>query len=167
MKNIQRPARRCQDGVAAVEFALLLVGMILLMALVLLFGRLCWHYTVALKAAHDAALVVASARKTEITAQPADGTEVAIAKVARSIAQTEVAQLYAGVDPAAPGTKVVAFISIACDYSACGGVTVPGEITVVVAIRMFNVFTLGYINAAMGEEPYLITATVKMKYAGY
>jgi Flp pilus assembly protein TadG len=44
-----------QRGVAAVEFAILVPLLLILLTAPLYIGRVLWHYTVIHKAAHDAA----------------------------------------------------------------------------------------------------------------
>lgn len=59
--------RRAQRGVAAIEFALIILVIITLMAAAYEFGRVTWQYNVLQKAAHDAARYLSSAPRVELS----------------------------------------------------------------------------------------------------
>lgn len=166
MSALTAPGRPGQRGVVAVEFAVLLPTMVLLIVFVLLFGRLCWHYTVAQKAAHDAAITLAMASKSEMLAFTGNNTEVAIAAVARKIAETETAQLDMGRLPTNPDNKQTVSVSIMCDSATCFGSKLPNEITVSIQMMIFNVFLPAYTDEYTPRGGYVMIANSKVKYAG-
>lgn len=90
--------RRNESGSVAIEFVAVL-GTILLPLLVaaLFFGRFFWHYTVAEKAAHDAARFLASASPTEMQTQCQNPYyDACIVSAARALARAEISELNPG-----------------------------------------------------------------------
>lgn len=147
--------RSDQRGIAAVEFAWILPVLVALMAGLFLFGRFCWHYTVAQKAAHDAALYLSSVPLIDMKSRT---RAEAVMNLARSIALAETAEL----NPGPAGLTV----TVTCDSWPCDGVVPPNTIRVGVRMRVvdgiFNSFTEDY----TGEEGILLTADVSMLYVG-
>lgn len=96
MNRILRRTKQKEGGSAAVELAVLLTLILMpLLAGALFFGRFFWHYTVAEKAAQDAARFLASASPVEMKTQsPAGGPYIAGA--ARALALAEIAELNPG-----------------------------------------------------------------------
>ncbi len=163
MKN--HPSFRSrQTGIAAVEFAVILPVMTVLIAFILLFGRLTWSYTAAQKAARDAALTVAMAKKAEMLTTALDGDEIAIARLARTIAQADVAQLNLGSDSSGHAQKVK--VDITCDGVTCLGDAAPSEIAVTVRMRVYDIFLTGYTDGLFGTEGLWLRADARIKYAG-
>lgn len=111
MKRILQRMKRGEGGSIAVELAVVLVFVLLpLLAATLFFGRFMWHYTVAEKAAHDAARFLASASPTELKTQSPTGNAYVV-EAARALAVAEVAELK-------PGSNFpVAFVF--CDSGPC------------------------------------------------
>ena len=118
----QRRFTQLQRGVAAVELALILPFLLILISAPLFFGRVFWHYTVIQKAAHDSAMylsrISAGEMRTPVHASAA-------AAVARDIALAEMADLNTGLY--APS------ITVLCGTYICDGLAIPK--TVRVAIR--------------------------------
>jgi Flp pilus assembly protein TadG len=159
-KSLRQPRKLHGRGGVAVEFAVLLPCVILLLAVPLLFGRVFWHYTVAQKAAQDAARFLAAATIMEIRPTGATGSEVPIAAVARSIVQAEIAELDGGVLG-----RGAAQIDIMCDARTCGGLTVPRKIAVSIQIPIidpyFGQFTSDFTNSGwFFLEPSAMTSYV-------
>lgn len=151
-----RPSRvRFQRGIAAIEFAVILPVLLGLMAFSLFFGRVCWHYSAAQKAAHDASRYLSSVPPVEWRT-PARAANVVL--VARAIAEQEVADLNPG--PYAP------VITVACDGLACDGFSTPTNITVGVRVAMFDERFYNLTNDTLGDTPLALTATVVMRYVG-
>jgi hypothetical protein len=143
---LQRRSR--QLGVAAVEFAVLLPLLIVLMTAPLFIGRVLWHYTVAQKAAHDAARYLATVPEAELRTP---GLAPAAVAVAREIVTAELADLNPG--PYPPG------ITISCDTTVCTGLILPTTVRVNIVIEMHDPF--GYAGDGMP-----VVVEVQMPYMG-
>lgn len=124
--NLGLPWRR-QRGVAAVEFAVLLPCLALVLASLILCARFMWHYTVAHKAAQDAARYMATVPAVEMRS-PA--LAVQAKAVAVEIAAREMADL-------APGSALPV-ADVLCDSNSCGVLigVVPSTVKVTLAFRM-------------------------------
>jgi Flp pilus assembly pilin Flp len=158
MKNILSNDHRNQRGVAAVEFAVILPLLVLLMALTLFFGRLFWHYTVAQKAAHDAVMMLAIATKVEIGTKTPDFTIVEIAKLAKAVAEEEIAELNPGYGRP--------YVDVTCDDLACLGEVVPSKVRVAVRMNITDIFFDGLMDDFGGGEGITLHADVRMPYVG-
>jgi Flp pilus assembly protein TadG len=145
------PSRRLARGVAAVEFAILLPLLVILLSMPLYLGRVMWHYTAAQKSAHDAAQYLASIpdadMRSPILAPPA-------AAVARDLISAELADLNYGDYPP--------LVTILCDGTVCGGYTVPTMVSVNVQMRVQDPF----FGIAFGDDGFLISADSQMLYIG-
>lgn len=158
--NTPRPsAPQRQHGVAAIEFALILPVTVLLLAFILFFGRLFWHYNVALKAAGDMATFVALARSVEITEQKPDFSEIGIVRLARTIGDAELAEL-------SPGNGGRPMIDISCDGFPCRGAQIPEEIGVLVQMSMYDIFFPELTSQIGNTDGMLLRAEVRVRYAG-
>lgn len=159
MKNSPNKLMKNQRGIAAVEFALVLPILVVLFAFTIFFGRLCWHYTAALKAAHDAATFMAMSRNAEIGINKSDLSVIEVAAIAKSIAQTEVAELN-------PGKGAAPVVSVNCDNYACIGDKVPVEISVMVRMKIYDPFFSVVTDEIAGSEGMWFYAEVRMPYVG-
>jgi Flp pilus assembly pilin Flp len=159
MKTTKRFCRRQQQGVAAVEFALVLPVIVLLIALTLLFGRIFWHYTVAVKAASDVATFMTLTRNSEMLEARPDLGEISIVKLARSIGETELAEL-------SPGKAAMPVIDISCDGAPCRGDFIPNEILVIVRMRMYSAFMPEVLKKLGDMDGMWLRAEVRVRYAG-
>lgn len=147
--------RHRERGIAAVEFAVILPVLVALIAGVLLFGRFCWHYTIAQKAAHDAALYLSSVPLIDMKSRT---RAEAVMGVARSIALAETAEL----NPGPSG----ATITVTCDAWPCDGVVVPATIRVGIRMRLVDGVLDAFTGDYTGEDGILLTADVSMQYVG-
>lgn len=159
MRTSKRFRPHQQQGVAAVEFALVLPVIVLLMALTMFFGRVFWHYTVAVKVASDVATFMAMARNSEMLEARPDLGEINIVRLARSIGDTEVAEL-------SPGKAGMPFIDISCDGVPCRGAFIPTEIFVNVQMRMYSGFMPKVLDKLGDMEGMWLRAQVRVRYAG-
>lgn len=144
-------------GSTAVEFAIMLPVFILLLSTLVFFGRILWHYTVAEKAARDAAIFLARVSIEEIRA-PATDFEVPVAGLARAIAWDEMADLY-------PGERRPT-VSVLCDGIFCEGLSTPRQITVVIRVNMNDPFFSSLLAEYGYPSDILLTATASTNYVG-
>jgi hypothetical protein len=146
---------RRQRGVAALELALILPIFLILLSLPLYFGRIFWHYTVAQKAAHDAARYLSSVPLKEMKDPTKINAELALAA---DIIQAEVGELNPG--PYKPA------VTILCNNITCSGFTTPVTIRVDVELYMVDIFFSTYTSMILGYESFPLTAEVVMPYTG-
>lgn len=153
---------RRQKGAAAVELAIVLPILIILMTVPIFFGRYFWHYTVAHKAATDAARYLSTVSVREMRSS---ALSVTAANIARGIAAEEIADLSPGGD--VPKIHIVcggsgnAVADRPCDgYSSAA---MPETVTVTVSMDFFdNLF--GVVDT--GFYGWLIQAEAKVRYVG-
>lgn len=152
--TLSLPRLRCQRGAAAVELALLLPILVAFLVLPYFFARFYWHYSVAEKAAQDAARYLSSISVQEMrssTLAPAAAT------VASEIARAEVAEL--GPGHAAPT------VSVLCGPVPCGGVggaSLPQTVRVYVWMDMFDMS--GVVDTGRYGMPIRVDS--EMRYVG-
>jgi hypothetical protein len=135
-----------------------------LLAAALFFGRFVWHYTVAEKAAHDAARFLASASPTELKVPSATG-EALIVGAAKSLAQAEIAELY-------PSATYPALVYIYCDSGPClpfPTAPIPATVSVYVTMSVEDPF-LDWVSSLFtgdtGPIAIQIDATGSSYYVG-
>ena len=155
MTRLPVRARRRQRGVAAVEAAVLLPLLLVLLVFPLFFGRIFWHYAVLQKAAHDAARYLATVPLVEMN-NPARGPLAA--DLARAIATTETAELYAGENSPVS-------ITVLCDDGNCDA-GLPATVSVLARTRMYDPFFGSVTKPIFGEDGLLLRAKVVMRYVG-
>lgn len=142
----RRPPPSPVRGVAAVEFALLVPLLLVLLALPLYLGRYTWHYTAAQVAATNAARYMSAIPVAELT-NPYRAP--AVANVAYQIVDAHLIELAPG--PFAPS------VLVQCDNTHCIGASKPRTVTVNVQIIVRDVFFPTMSRMSM-------TATVKVTY---
>ena len=153
--SISTSPRRRQHGVAAVEFAIILPVLVLLLAFPIFFARVFMHYSVAHKAAHDAAVYLSNIPQAEMKdfTRSLDATEVASA-----IANEELGELR-------PGKGTLPVIQVQCDGGPCGTFT-PGEVTVHVRMHMYDDYFNSYTWKAVGSDGIQISVQATARYVG-
>ncbi|MBP1204823.1 Flp pilus assembly protein TadG [Duganella sp. 1411] len=145
----RRGARR-QHGIAAVELALILPVLVLMLIFPLYLGRVYWHYTVIQHAAHDAARYLSKAPDTEMS----NATRaVAVASVADTIIAMELAELAPGAYP------YVAQVN--CDSGPCVGYSRPSKVRVSIQLLVEDIFFPGYLSLTIP-----LTVDVSYPYMG-
>ena len=148
------PPKTRQRGVAAVEAALIVPILVVFLTVPIYYARCFWHYTVAQKAAQDAARYLSQVSAAEMKA-PA--LAQAASNIALEIAQTEMAELAPG---SAMGLPVVQ-----CDYLPCGTVigSAPATVRVYITFSMYDDI-FGVVDA--GRFGLIVTADISMRYVG-
>ncbi|MYN19938.1 hypothetical protein GTP81_24650 [Rugamonas sp. FT107W] len=139
-----------QRGIAAIELALILPVLLILLVFPLFFGRLFWHYSVMDRAAQDAARYLSSIPLSEIR-NPARAP--ALAAVAKSIVDAELAEL-------APGPDGI-FVTIGCDTFQCAGFSAPTTVNVAIQLQLTDIF---FSNVTSLTIP--LTANASYPYVG-
>lgn len=147
---------RQQQGMAAVELAIVLPLLLALLSAPLFLAYIFWHYSVAQKAAHDAARYLSSAPKAEMLAPT--GSEIEAAKFAKAIALLETAELRPGPFPI--------YVEAQCNGLTCLGYTAPTTVRVAVRMQMFDQFFPALTGFLGTGDGILLTADVSMPYAG-
>lgn len=147
--------RTRERGVAAVEFAVILPILIILLTFPIFFGRTFMHYSVAQKAAQDAVRYMSSISLVEMKDQD---RALAAEGIARQIASAEIAEL-------SPGSGGHIFVGVTCDGYPCGA-DVPKQVTVNVSMRMFDDYFNNLTWLAVGPDGILLRAQVTMDYSG-
>lgn len=130
-KSITHHSRRHQRGVAAVEFAIVIPLLVLIVGGIIEFGRVLWYLDALTKATRDGGRLMSDAPKMEL---------VNYAGTAKGLVQN--AATAAGLSP----TLTSGNISVQCDYGAgwvactnAASQSVPGPRYVTVAITGYSV----------------------------
>ena len=156
MRSLRNMLFRRQRGSAAVELALVLPTLVILMTVPLFFARYFWHYTVAHKAALDAARYLSTVSVREMRSASLAATA---GQIANGIAAEEIADLSPGKDK--PSIEIFCGSSNLC--IGYGAATMPETIKVRVSMNMFdNVF--GAVNT--GRYGWRIIAEAEVRYVG-
>jgi hypothetical protein len=165
MKRLPLAAPDRERGSVAVEFALLFVLVLVpLLAGALFFGRFFWHYTVAEKAAHDAARFLATASPTELKTVGPSG-EAAILGAAKALAQAEISELN-------PSPTYPPLVYVYCDAGPClpfPTAPLPQKVSVYVTMSVQDPFLSGLTALFSGDGNDLaiqIDATGNSYYVG-
>lgn len=162
---IRKPSLR-RRGSVAVECAIVLPFLLLLVSGLLFFGRVFWCYTVAQKASHDAASFLATTTLREIKPSSA-GPEVAIAVAAKKIATDELAELNTG-----GGVSVTAMCQVVSSsggtpyWDLCYGYYVPRKILVRVTVSISDPFLDSFTSIFTNSEPIILSAAMATDYVG-
>jgi hypothetical protein len=143
-----------QRGSVAIELAVLFPILLMFVALPIFYSRCLWHYTVAQKAAQDAARYLATLPKAEMTS-PALAS--AAAARATEIARREIAEL-------APGSDIIGPIAH-CDTTDCGFLFPAGTLPTTVKVNLWFTMSDPWFDIVLWNE-IAITATVTMNYVG-
>jgi Flp pilus assembly protein TadG len=149
-----RRSTKLQAGVAAIECALLLPILLAFLLLGFFTASIFWHYTMAQKAAQDAARYLSTVSASEMMTP-------ASAQAAGNLAQEIIRREIAEVSP----SSQIGTLETFCDNSNCGGKlpgTVPTTVRVNFSISMFD--PSGLIDTGWYGLP--ITANYTMRYVG-
>lgn len=140
---------RGQRGIAAIELALLLPLLVMMLAFPAYLGRVFWHYTMIEHAAQDAARYLSKVPVSEIS-NPARAATVAA--VANQIVAAELAEL-------APGKYPYA-LTVTCGNGICVGFNTPPTVGVNIQVLVQDVLFPGSTHLSLPIEanvtyPYL------------
>ena len=150
------PSRRRQQGSAAIELALLLPVLVIFLTFPVFYTSVFWHYTVAQKAAKDAARYLSTISAQEMRSPV---LAPAAAAIAREIARTEIAEL-------APGS-VIRDPVIECGDDPCTG-TESGALPTVVRVSVqFGMFDTWFGVVDTGRYGWHIESDVRLAYVGH
>ncbi len=149
-----RRTRKRQAGAAAIELALTMPILLSFLLFPMFYAMCYWHYTVAQKAAQDAARYLSTVPQSEMRT-PA--LAEAAGEMAIEIARREIAEL-------APGSEIRAPYAY-CGSDSCGGLA-RGDLPETVRVKLtFSVYDpFGLVDTGwMGAE---ITANHTLRYVG-
>lgn len=148
----QRCARKGHGGGIAVEMAIVLPILILLLASLVFFARVFWYYSVAQKAAQDAARFLSTASQVELRTPGSPA-----AALARAIVEEETAVL-----DAVMSQKEV---TVQCNFGACG-IGTPTSVRVLIQMRFQDDLMAPYTAIFYGGDGLMLTADVTRRYVG-
>jgi hypothetical protein len=161
MKKWPGSGGRRGRGAIAVEFAIVLPVIMIFMTGLLFLGRFFWFYTVAEKAAHDAARFLATASAAEMKTF-AGGGQPAIVEAAREIARTELSDL--------PMTEMGgAGITVLCygsTWDLCYGTSVPSKILVRITVPVTDPFFDGFTGDLTNGGYFFFNTQALTDYVG-
>ena len=159
---IRKPSLR-RRGSVAVECAIALPILLLLVSGLLFFARVFWCYTVAQKAAHDGARFLATTTLREIAPSSA-GPVVPVALVAAQIARDEVAELNPG---AGIAVSVLCYEGSPTPYwDHCFGIDVPKKVMVRVTVPVMDPFFDPFTSIFTDGNPITLRAVMATDYVG-
>lgn len=146
-----------QRGVAAVEFAVILPLLIILLTFPIFFGRVFMNYSVLQKSAHDAAIYFATIPISEM-----ENVSVSRAaeEVAASIANSGTEEITARSGSGGPPV-----IRVLCDDGPCGTGR-PTAITVHIRMRLYDDLFNDFTWIAVGSNGILLESRVVVPYVG-
>jgi hypothetical protein len=150
------PRARWQRGIAALEMALILPFILVLLPYPVLLGRAFWHYTMLQKAAYDAARYMSTAPAMDMKFL-ASGQNYP-AELARNMAGAATADINSELEPVS--------IVVQCDGLPCGSNPLgklPSQIRVIVAQGIRDDWFPDITTALIGDG-LLLQADIKMPY---
>jgi Flp pilus assembly pilin Flp len=146
---------RQEQGSAAIELALILPILVILLTFPIFLAKCQWHYTATQKAAQDAARFLANLPRQAMRSR---ALSEEYAGIAANIARAELAELDPGHYP--PSVEVY------CGNAACTGIgarPLPTTVRVLIKTDMFDTI-FGVTD--VGQFGLAITAEVVMPYTG-
>jgi Flp pilus assembly protein TadG len=159
---IRKPSLR-KRGSVAVECAIVLPILLLLISGLLFFARVFWCYTVAQKAAHDGARFLAATTVREIAPSSA-GPVVPVAVVAQKIAMDELAELNPGGGISA---TALCYVGSPTPYwDLCYGYDVPKKVSVRVTVSVSDPFFDPFTELFTDGGPIILRAVMATDYVG-
>lgn len=157
MKTRSKPPGQSAKGSVAVEMAIMLPLLILILALGLFFARIYMFYSVGQKAAHDATRFLSTVTQAEMRTPAGGFGEARVAALARWIAQEELMDIVGFTDGI--------MIHISCDLRACGQ-DIPKTVTVQVQIILHDDILDSLTSVYLGNTDVAVVGDVTMRYVG-
>lgn len=142
-------AGRRERGGAAVEMAIVLPILVLLLTGLIWFAQVFLYYSIMQKASYNAARILSTASPVEISTPGNGNTAAPVAQLVQSIINNDTAMM----DQIAEKK----FVDVQCDFRTCG-FNVPA--TVRVSIQMQMPFPI------LEGQSMQLTSDVTMRYAG-
>lgn len=140
-----------QQGIAAVELALVLPVCVFLLALMLFVGKVLYCYEAAAKAAHDSSRYLSSISKLDMKNPAQIANHVALAQ---QLIATELNELQ--LTPYPPS------VQISCGDGSCDGYLLPPTVTVSIHLRLVdNMF-----SGVTGWDALSVRINVQLPYVG-
>jgi cbb3-type cytochrome oxidase subunit 3 len=156
MKRLPKHAPTTRGSVA-VEMAMILPILLLVLAVPLFFARVFWVYSVGQKAAHDAARYLSTATQAEMRTPGGGFNEARVAAVARWIAQQELEEIV-------PFTDGIP-IAVLCDSGPCGGI-IPQTVHVKIQINLHDGILENLTSEYIGNTSMVLFGDVTLRYVG-
>ncbi|MET0267993.1 MAG: TadE family protein [Duganella sp.] len=141
-------AARTQHGVAAVELALIMPMLVMMLAFTLYFGRFYWHYTTAQNAASSAVRYLSTIPHADII-NPYRAPMAAA--VAYEIVAAQLAQL-------SPG-PILPSVMVSCDMGHCFGGAPPATVSITIKLAVEDMIfpgltSMSVITVVTASSPY-------------
>ncbi len=156
LNNLARVRRR-QRGVALIEYSIVVPLLISMIAFPFFFGRVFMYYSVAQKAAQNAAIYLATVPRTEMQ-------ENQKSQAAKALAEEIVATTIKEADTGVQGA--IGFL-VLCDNNQCGLGAVPtNSVAVVVRIVMYDEHFPFLTWIFLGDGPLIMNASATVPYLG-
>jgi hypothetical protein len=148
-------SKAAQRGNAAIELALVLPVLIVFLIFPIFYASVFWHYTVAEKAAKDAARYLSTISVQEMKSKQ---LAPAAAAIASEIAKTEIAEL-------APGSTIDDPI-VQCGPDPCKGTTSGPLPTTVRVVVKFDIYDTWFGVVDTGRYGWHIESNITIPYVG-
>jgi hypothetical protein len=129
----------------------------LFLAVPLFFAQVFWYYSVAQKAAHDAARFLSTASRLEMATLGTGDSDAPVSVLAKQIALAETDEIRPMLDART--------IVVQCDLTQCGW-SVPQTVRVQVRIRISDKILCVFTDEFTNGQGINLTADSTMNYAG-
>ena len=158
-----KQGRNCKGSVA-IELALCLLVSLVFLTVPLFLGRYFWHYTVAQRAAHDAALYLSKVSKVDMKTLGPSG-EPGAAVLARTIVSEELAELNPGMGTLPPVVLCEYAIGASTTWLPCNALYTPTAVKVSILMPFTDIFFQDS-TSFLGLDGITIVADVQMPFVG-
>jgi hypothetical protein len=149
--------RQREQGSVTIEMAFSLTILTLFLAVPLFFAQVFWYYSVAQKAAHDAARFLSTASRLEMATLGTGDSDAPVSALAKQIALAETDEIRPMLDART--------IVVQCDLTQCGW-SVPQTVRVQVRIRISDKILGAITDEFTNGQGINLTADSTMNYAG-